>query len=336
MLMRLGHPSSVIVFATVIATAPVSAATAAPLFGAAEQGTTPAAPQAAGQFEDVEERKGPFVLAGRSFTVVLHSKRLPGKTRGDSETLASLDILDAGGVVQHHEDFPHAVENGEFTDTCSVGIQPLSGSNGQGLLLDTGCLPSAPLSGGPWQVFGVVKGKLIPFGKPIVAEGEMGDFTPGAVSRIGNLTQILPDMLRIRLFTGYFFVSVPIRIDWIGGKLALGQHCLYQTGHGFAEGGCEMAVEGVERHPGEEELTFVRLFNEASEASSGTPAHVVVKKDSTVEFLSASVLTRWDEEPEVISLSAGEDIWVKVRIDGKVGWIHTDEDLNAIGLYRTG
>jgi hypothetical protein len=300
------------------------------------QSTKGPASQPAAQFEEVEERKGPFLLGGQSFTVVLRSKRLPGKTGADSEALASLDILNAGGAVQHHEDFPHAVENGAFTDTCSAGIEPLYGSNGQGLLLDTGCVPSAPLSGGPWQVFGVVKGRLIPFGKPMVAEGEMGTFTPGSINRIGNLTQILPDVLNIRLFTGYFFVSVPIRIDWMSGKLALGQHCFHQTGRGFAEGGCEMPVEGVERHPSDQEMTFVRLFNEANEASSGTPAHVVVKKDSTVEFLSASVLTKWEEGPEVVGLSAGEDIWVKVRIDGKVGWIHTDEDLNALGLYRSG
>jgi len=327
MLMGRGYPVSLIALAILVGSG---------LAPATAQNAKRPASQSAVQFEDIEERKGPFLLAGQSFTVVLRSKRLPGKTGADSETLASLDILNAGGAVQHHEEFPHAVENGQFTETCSVAIEPLVGSNGQGLLLDTGCLPSAPLSGGPWQVFGVVKGRLIPFGKPMVAEGEMGTFVPGSVNRIGHLTQILPDVLNIRLFTGYFFVSVPIRIDWIHGQLALGQHCFYQTGRGFAEGGCEMPVEGVERHPSEQEMTFVRLFNEANEASSGPPAHVVVKKDSTVEFLSASVLTKWDEGAEVVGLSAGEDIWVKVRIDGKVGWIHTDEDLIAIGLHRSG
>ncbi|MGB9335683.1 MAG: hypothetical protein WCB14_11785 [Candidatus Acidiferrales bacterium] len=287
------------------------------------------------EFQDVEERKGPFTFGGQTYTVVAHNKRVSGKQGEGALALASLDITDAAGAVLHHEEFPHSFENGEFTESCSVSVNPITGSNGAGLLLDTGCLPSAPLSGGPWQIFGIVNGKLSAIGKPLYAEGEMGDFVPGKVNHMGNLTQILPDELRIRLFTGYFFVSVPVRVNWMERKLALAQHCFYQTGHGMAEGGCEMPVEGVERHPGEQDLTFVRMFPESNE-QIGPPAHVVVKKDSRVEILAGKVLVTWEEGKDGISLGIADDIWVKVRIDGKEGWIHSDEDLQAIGLYRAG
>ena len=287
------------------------------------------------ELQEVEERQGPFTFGGQTFTVVAHNKRVPGKLGEFQQALASLDIADAAGAVLHHEEFPHAVENGEFTETCSVSVNPIAGSNGAGLLLDTGCLPSAPMSGGPWQIFGIVNGKLAPIGKPLYAEGERGDFVPGKVSHMGNLTQILADELKIRLFTGYFFVSVPVRLNWMEGKLALAQHCFYQTGHGMAEGGCEMPVEGVERHPGEQELTFVRMFSESNE-QIGTPAHVVVKRESRVEILAAKVLVTWEEGKDGIGLGVADDIWVEVRIDGKEGWIHSDEDLQAIGLYRAG
>ncbi len=287
------------------------------------------------QLEDVQERRGPFSIAGQTFTVLLHYKRLPGKTGPDSQTLASLEIMDAAGAIQHQEGFPHAVEKGEFSETCSVDVQLLSGSNGKGLLIDSGCLPSAPLSGGPWEIFGVVRGKLVPFGKPLVAEGEMGEFIPGPINHIGNLTQILPDILKIRVWTGYFFVSVPVRVDWFQGKLALGQRCMYQTGHGFAEEGCEMPAEEAHPAPREQEMTFLRMFRESNERG-GPPAHVVVKKDSKVEILAGKVLITWDEGRDAISLGVSDDIWVKVRIDGKEGWIHTTEDLNAIGLFQSG
>lgn len=295
------------------------------------------APSSAGdtQLEDVEERKGPFSFGGQTFTVVMHGKRLPSHKGDFAQALASLDIVDGAGVVAHHEEFPHAIENGEFTDTCSVSINPIKGSNGAGLLLDTGCLPSAPLSGGPWQIFGVVNGKLAPIGKPLYAEGEMGDFIPGQINHIGNLTQILSDVLRIRLFTGYFFVSVPVRVNWMEGKLALGQHCFYQTGHGLAEGGCEMPVEGVEQHRDQQDVTFVRMFTESNE-QIGTPAHVVIQKNSRVEILATKVFVKWNEEKDSIGLGVGDDIWVKIRVDGKEGWIHTNEDLQAIGLYQAG
>ena len=287
------------------------------------------------KLQDVEERQGPFTFGGQTFTVVAHNKRLPSRQGEFAKTLASLDIVDAAGAVLHHEEFPHAVENGEFTDTCSVSVNPITGSNGAGLLLDTGCLPSAPMSGGPWQIFGIVNGKLAQVGKPLYAEGEMGDFVPGKISHIGNLTQILADELRIRLFTGYFFVSVAVRVNWMERKLALAQHCFYQTGHGMAEGGCEMPIEGVERHPGEQELTFVRMFTESNE-QIGIPAHVVVNKDSRLEILAGKVRVTWEEGKDGIGLGVADDIWIKVRIDGKEGWIHSDEDLQAIGLYRAG
>ena len=163
----------------------------------------------------------------------------------------------------------------------------------------------------------------------------MGDFIPGKITHIGNLTQILPDELRIRLYTGFFFVSVPVRVNWMQGKLELAQHCFYQTGHGVAEGGCEMPVEDIEQHRGDQELTFVRMFTESND-QIGTPAHVVIQKNSRVEILAAKLLVKWEEEKDSVGLGVGGDIWVKVRIDGKEGWIHTDEDLQAVGLFRAG
>lgn len=287
------------------------------------------------ELQDVEERKGPFTFGGQTFTVLTHSKHMRGKHGDFALALASLDIADDSGAVVHHEEFPNAVENGDFTESCSVSVNPITGSNGAGLLVETGCLPSAPMSGGPWQVFGIVNGKFAAIGRPLYAEGEMGDFVAGKVSHSGNAIQILADELHIRLFTGYFFVSVPVRVNWMEGKLALAQHCFYQTGHGMAEGGCEMPVEGVERHPGEQEMSFVRMFGESNE-QIGPPAHVVVKKESRVEILAGKVLVTWEEGKERIGLGVSGDIWVKVRIDGKEGWIHSDEDLQAIGLYSAG
>jgi hypothetical protein len=72
------------------------------------------------ELQDVEERKGPFAFGGQMFTVVTHSKRVSGKQGELAQALASLDIADAAGTVLHHEEFRYAVENGEFTETCSV------------------------------------------------------------------------------------------------------------------------------------------------------------------------------------------------------------------------
>lgn len=95
-----------------------------------------------------------------------------------------------------------------------------------------------------------------------------------------------------------------------------------------------MPAEEAQPAPREQEMTFVRMFQESNQRS-GPPAHVVVKKDSRVEVVAGKVLSTW-EGPEAVHLSVGEDLWVKVRIDGKEGWIHTPEDLNTIGLFASG
>ncbi len=145
-------------------------------------------------------------------------------------------------------------------------------------------------------------------GKPLVTEGEFGAFV----------------------------ATVPVRIDWLHGTLALAQqHCFYQTGHGIAEEGCEGSVQGVEHHPVDGDLTFVRLFVESRE-SQGMPAHVVVKPESRVEFLASKVRVRWEDAQDAVHLGVEDDLWLKVRIDGREGWIHTTEDFNALGLQISG
>ena len=94
-------------------------------------------------------------------------------------------------------------------------------------------------------------------------------------------------------------------------------------------------MAGIERAPGERDLTFVRLFAESSE-SAGLAEHVVVRRDSKVEFLAAKVRVKRQDAAEVTSLDVDEDLWLKVKIDGDTGWIHTAEDFSALGLQRSG
>src|SRR5262249_18183291 len=128
----------------------------------------------------------------------------------------------------------------------------------------------------------------------------------------------------IHVWTGYFFVSMPVRIDWQDGKLAPRWQCFTQTGHGFEEDGCETPVEEANLSARDTQ-TFVRMFGEASE-NGAPPEHVVVNLDSKVEIVAAKVRMHWNDEPEVIDVAVDDDVWVKVKIDGREGWIHTYED----------
>jgi hypothetical protein len=69
----------------------------------------------------------------------------------------------------------------------------------------------------------------------------------------------------------------------------------------------------------------------------GIPQHVVVTIDSRIEFLAAEVKIDWEDTHEVIALGVDEAVtWLKVRIDGKEGSVHTQEDFAALGIPQAG
>jgi hypothetical protein len=87
------------------------------------------------------------------------------------------------------------------------------------------------------------------------------------------------------------------------------------------------------------EVTFVRLHSSPDE-NSGRPERVVVKLDSKIDFLAVAAdvemkqLDAWGVGADQmgIQLVPNTDAWLQVRVDGKEGWLHSGEDLDAIGL----
>jgi hypothetical protein len=178
-------------------------------------------------------------------------------------------------------------------------------------------------------------GKLIPFSKPLSMDGGLVEPAPPKhVVKTTTEPGLLGDVLNYRVWTGIVFVIVPVRIDWMMGQVRPAWRCYKMTPRGWRPR-CQFRVEEAQLIPQKEELTFVRLFHEPEEGM-GIAAHVVVKRNSKVEVMDAEGELRWQEDPEEIDLSLGEDLWLKVRIDGKEGWIHTQEDFDAIGLPQSG
>jgi hypothetical protein len=307
------------------------------LFAAQQQTSSSNSPQttntASPLLEDVERRGEPFQIGNQTYTAVSHYKRIKGKTDGDNEAITLLEIRDASGAIAYQESFSYSFDKGGFDDFCFASTKVLPGSMGNWLLVSSECLPDAPLSGGPWQILGVANNKLVPWGKPLTTQGKWLRFVPGNVSKIGAATSFGFDMIELKVWTGNFFVTLPVRIDFHDPKLEPGVRCFSATGRGLAESGCEVPVEANRDPAGDD--TFVRLFPEPAEGG-GTPSHLIIHKNSTVEFLAANVGIVFDDSDGSISLGVADDAWLKVRIDGKIGWIHTQEDFEAIGLHFSG
>jgi hypothetical protein len=295
----------------------------------------------------LEQRLGPFPVAGKEYTAIIRKQLPAGAKPGEGETVVSLEIRDAAGASQYARAFPNVTQTEGFVDTLSVFVNLLSGAHASGLFVsyDEYSEPSAPEieSSGWWQVFGVVDGKLRAFSGPILVQGDLLPTDPNAkpVSPPPPLTAP-EDLLRFKVWAGRFRLIFPVRIDWTHGKLVPAQPCsIGADGHIQA---CEYKVL-PENERQIQDLTFVQLCPAAGIACKN-PERVVVKKDSKVELLAASAEMQWNPgkatgpsgDPKNSMDDAGavavlsKEPWLNVRIDGKEGWIHSQEDFDALGM----
>jgi len=154
-----------------------------------------------------------------------------------------MEIKDSEGAVQYRRTFPYIEAKEDYFESWSVSALLLTGTNGTGLLVsyEVYSEPSAPEEEptGWFQVFGVVNGKFIPFGAPLVKK----DF-------------------KVALLTAR------VATRWVEGNAA------------------------------------------------GPSANSKGLIDDAGGF----------------GVAADTDLWLKVRIDGKEGWMHSEEDFRALGL----
>lgn len=289
----------------------------------------------------LDRTAGPFQVKGQSFTFVEHVQsidRQPHDPDSD-ETVEWWELRDAAGATVYREQLAVSLQDGRFDETNDVGARLLKTNLGEGILVGGSSLPSAPNASGWFQLFGLFNGKLVPFGAPISTDGEfLGQaeeaFQPTAVVRGQQPAPVTRDVLNFRVWTGNFSIIYPVLIDWMQAKVRPAWTCYRMTAKGMVAT-CTYKVQ-VEPVHTTSDLTFVRLFAEPEE---GFPVkHVVVKPDSKIEFLEGQIPVDWSATKDAISIGVGDgaDVWLHVRIDGQEGWIHTQEDFEAVGLPQSG
>ena len=290
----------------------------------------------------VSDRSQSLIVAQQTFHLLTHVQSIEGTT---DETVEWWELRDAKEHVVYRESYPVAFENGMFESTVGIRANSFTTKQGSGILVHGMELPSAPDSGGWVQVFGFKYGRdkyaadeslFGPFGPPIFIDGEFLDigtdsFRPTPTSFGGATATVVHDVLKFRMWTGNFNIVYPVLINWITGKLQPAGRCIETTSKGQVER-CSYPIT-VEAHR-DHQPTFVRLFPEADDGF--TPKHVIVQPQSKIEYLEARTPVAWNEDAKAISFSVNGDLWIKVRIDGLEGWIHSQEDFEAVGLPQAG
>ena len=297
--------------------------------------------------EDLEQRLGPFSIKEQNFNVVLHEKRLPGATDPHfAQTLSSVQIRDANGTVLYQKDFTFGIEPGKLERSLKASVSLLSGKYFTGLLITYRLKLGTGEDAQAWQVFGYQDGryksqdaKFRIFDKPVRSDYPMG--TPPAEVQIVTPTGVITkpmtpegETFEFRVWTGNFYVILPVGVNFARGKLLPSRRCFGTGGAkpGMHEVGCDLQVE-AERRPPDAEIAFLRLYR-GEQPNEGEVLHLVLDKNSKVQILKSSAYVDWGLAGDLMQV-AFRELWLKVRIDDddqKEGWIHSDEDFAAIGL----
>jgi hypothetical protein len=313
-----------------------------------------ASTQASPPLTNIITREGPYSLGSQQYTVILQYKALlenssrPASAANFTSTLARLEILDTQGKSLYQETFPYAVAQRRFTQTLSASSSLLPGASGGALVIRFIERPAPsqdaepPLPKESWQVFGVVNGHIAPFGA-VLPLGHGTDITVnGAVAAVmikGGI-EVMPmastaEVLSFRVWTGHFYALVPVRFDWPHGKWGEGEQC-YATDNGaLRERGCIMRLEAVPQpRPPDADTIYVHLL-ESPDGNLDNSLNVPISPDAHPEFLDMMAIVQWEAKGQRVQCSF-RNLWLRIRIDGKEGWLQGQQAFDALGLPLAG
>lgn len=266
---------------------------------------------------------GPLDIGGRNcFVRIVTAQVESGAAVNFPETVSRYEIVDASGKVLFAEEYPLVLHVHGFDDSIALEAHRLMGKSGEGLILFRDAAPSAPGSGRSFRIFGRRGRELSPFTRWLTVYGTVGPLRPAGE----RCLRLLPgDVIEISVWTGWFGVVVPVAVDLARGAVRVPRGArIYPV---QAEGPV------FEEDPGE-----VRLFAGPSPDSGSVTVRVT--RGSRIEYLgvsaSAGLVAAGGEERDWRELVVEETPWLRIRVDGKVGWIRDPESLMAVGLRQAG
>ena len=289
-----------------------------------------------------ERRLGPFKINNKEFSVIIKALKYQGASRGFDETVESFSIVDKQGDIHYSKSFDVEYCDGGFAESLAMSAYALDSKGkrgfrsesgklkrivskerpGVGLVLYYGFTPSAPSSGVSCQVFALKGGHLVPQFQPLTVYGRIYELAHGSSSNAVRLFD--DDTMKFGVWTGWFEVIVPVKV--LDRLIVAPLH--YSSTYGYK------AFDVIVKRRCFEEETFVRFFNRPEVSS--IPRHVIIKKDTRVEFLWAYARVSIRSGKAGCAIAIDEMPWLKARIDGKEGFVRDAEDLLALGIRPAG
>lgn len=261
---------------------------------------------------------GPFPVEGHDFSVKLkvicykESQHEGMCDDDDEETISSLKITDENEKTRFSKSFPISLAHSFGRHLVYATL--LEGKEHQALELRYETLPSRHDTGESIQLFALQNGMLKPLDRePLEFQGDLANLPAGQMKNSKRLLE--NDTLQIYGRTNYFYIVIPIRINWVESRLE-------------------------QQESGEFEIADTAPYQVHPDIESDRPVHLYALPDintkaatlnltpqSRVGLLSARFSAAPPDEHDSPS-----ETWLKVRIDGRVGWVLGVDDYIALGL----
>ncbi len=257
----------------------------------------------------VVKKVGPFEIGKKRFVVIEDVI----ERAGNVISCNSFEIKDDAGTSFYRKELGPS----EDSSTVIEGIFKLEGKSGEGLILYFDLAPNAPPAGTSFQIFGVVKGKLKLLSEPINVYGQI-ESSPKGKSE-GSKKLFDGDVINVEIWKDFFGVFVPLAVDL--KKLTITP--LIKEG-----------IFNISTTPGQPHTSFeipVKLYeNHDVNANKEIIAAKEVKK---VEFFKAHASVQLENQNSDSPLNIYvSNLWLKVRVNGKEGWVNDLEDFFTLGL----
>jgi hypothetical protein len=230
----------------------------------------------------------------------------------DEETVSSLRIVDEKGKSHFGKSFP--ISPVHKIGRHRVDVKLLEGREHQALELTYEDLPSPPRTGESIQLFGLRDGTLKPLDlEPLELHGGPADLPAGQLKNSRHLLE--NDILRIYALTTYFYIVTPVRVNWKDFRLEQQD-----------SGDFDVADQPpYQVRPDIESERVIHVYPSPDKRTP--PVGVNLTPQSGVQLLKARFSAAPPDEHD-----SANDTWLKIRIDGKEGWILGVDDYTALGL----
>lgn len=254
----------------------------------------------------VKKKVGPFEIGKKSIIVILDITEY----EGHPYLYHSFEIVDEAGVSHYKKELGSTPES----STAIEEVYKLEGKNGEGLIIYFDTEPNAPPAGKSFQIFGVEKGKVKPLSQPVNVYGQIQSLQKGKSQ--GAIRLFDDHLMKVEIWKDFFGIVIPLAVDLKKLKIA----------PLITKGIFNLNIGYTPSVPGTFNRSEIKLYeNHSINSNLSMLPYQNVKK---VQFIYAYADVQLDNRGDIYV----SNIWLKIKINGREGWVNDVDSFVTLGL----